>query len=80
MPKYNNRNNTYALNNSVSYNKSISGPTERIYLNNNPASLPNKQTQYKFAHLLTGGNTAGNVWVNNSYDIATEDPGISWTL
>jgi len=78
-----NSNNTYAKNNSVSYNRSVLYPVKRIYTNNNPDSLPVKNTvglENKFNHLLTGGNATGNVWVNNSYNITVEDPGLSWTL
>ena len=80
MPYSKSQSNTYASNNSVSYNKSAIHPVQRFYTNNNPDALPNKNNKKEFTHLLTGGNTAGNVWINSGYDVAREDPGISWTL
>ena len=78
-----NSRNNYATNNYKSYNTSVLTPTKFFYINGNENSIPNKNnpySQYEFKHLLTGGNAAGNVWVNSGYNIAKEDPGISWTL
>lgn len=77
------RNNNYAKNNYESYNASVLAPTKIYYINGKENQVPNNNNpyaQYEFKHLLTGGNTSGNVWVNSGYDIAKNDPGISWTL
>ena len=76
-------NNTYAKNNAKSYNASVIKPTKRFYMNSNTNSYPNinnYDTRYESKHLLTGGDVSGTVWINKGYDVAKEDPGISWTL
>ena len=73
-----NRNN-YALNNSQSYNASYT-PTKRFYVNENASSFPVQQNDSNYKYLLTGGDVSGTVWMNQSYNVAEEDPGISWIL
>ena len=76
MP-YSKNSNTYAKNNSISYNRSVLFPVKRIYTSTNTDSLPNKNNvglQNKFTQLLTGENKSGNVSINNSYNIIIEDP------
>ncbi len=76
MP-YSKNSNTYAKNNSISYNRSVLLPVKRIYSSTNLDSLPNRNNvglQNKFTQLLTGGNNSGNISVNNSYNITIEDP------
>ena len=75
------RNNTYSKNNYKSYNKGINGETQRFYLNSNEYSTPNTSNyDYQSNHLITGGDVSGTVFINNSYNVAKEDPGISWVL
>ena len=75
--------NTYGKNNYQSYNKSLIGNTQRFYLNTNLYSYPNRgnyDDRYESKHLITGGDVSGTVFINNGYDVAKEDPGISWVL
>lgn len=74
-------NNTYARNNSESYNRSVFKPTQRFYMNSNVSSYPNfsnKDVVRQNKVLLTGGDVSGSVWINSGYDVAKEDPGLSW--
>lgn len=73
--------NAYAKNNYKSYNKGFNLPTKRFYLNSNTVSYPNSyDAQYESKHLLTGGDVSGTVFINNGFNVAKEDPGISWVL
>ena len=75
--------NSYAKNNYDSYNSGY-GKTNRYFINNNVLSYPRKEypyeKEYVGQHNLTGGEASGSVWVNSSYNLATEDPGVSWVL
>jgi hypothetical protein len=75
--------NIYAKNNYKSYNRGFNYPTQRFYMNSNPISYPsprNYDAQYESSHLLTGGDVSGAVFINNGFNVAKEDPGISWVL
>ena len=70
------RNNTYAQ----SYNYNQQFPLTKIIY---PPIDPKKKqydSEYESKHVLGGTEASGSVWVNNSYNIAEEDPGISWVL
>lgn len=75
--------NNYTKNNYYSYtgtNPTVN--TKNVYLNSSNI-LPNQnnyQAQSLFRTLLTGPDQAGNVYVNNGYNISKLSPGISWTL
>jgi hypothetical protein len=75
--------NTYAKNNFKSYNQGFDGPVQRFYMNDKPFTEPRNATykqEYQSNNLLTGGDVSGTVFINNSYDVRTEDPGLSWIL
>ena len=77
------RNNVYSKNNYQSYNKGFNLPTKRFFINSNVNTFPNKanyDAQYESKHLITGGDVSGTVFINNGYNVAKEDPGISWVL
>ncbi len=80
----NSRTNSYSKNNYSAYtgmNPVVS--TTNYYINSNPNALPksrNYYAQYMFKNLLTGADTAGNVYINPEYNVSKESPGISWTL
>jgi hypothetical protein len=74
-------NNTYARNNSESYNRSVFKPTQRFYMNSNVSSYPNfsnKDVVHQNKILLTGGDASGSVWINSGYDVSELSPGLSW--
>ena len=73
----------YARNNFKSYNRGFNSPIQTFYMNDRPLTYARNATpnmKYQSAHLLTGGDVSGTVFINNSYDVRTEDPGISWVL
>jgi hypothetical protein len=74
----------YAKNNYKSYNKGFNHPTDRFFINDNILSYPRKDSnygaQYMGKHELTGGDVSGSVWINKDFNVAKEDPGISWVL
>jgi len=51
-----------------------------FYTTVNYRTKPTTNQQSQFEHLLTGGNAAGNVWINSAYNVEKESPGLSWTL
>ena len=59
----------HTTNNLKSFNKGINN-----YRNNCTS------TQNESPFLLTGGEASGSVWINPSYNVAKESPGISWVL
>ena len=67
-------NNTYAQ----IYNYNQQFPLTQTY--NLPTKKKYYNSEYDSKHLLGGTEASGSVWVNNGYDIAKEDPGISWIL
>jgi hypothetical protein len=74
-------NNNYAQNTYKSYNGNGIIPKKQYFINSNVNSFPrNYDAQYQTAKLLTGADTAGNVFINSGYNVRAESPGISWTL
>ena len=68
--------NTYSKNNKT-YNTQIS-KTNTSYPR--PKS-PYYDSQYESKYVLSGGEASGSVWLNNNvYNVAQEDPGLSWIL
>ena len=77
--------NSYVTNNYEYINAGMNMPKKRYFINSNSNSFlrnPNASIydQYETEHVLSGGEASGSVWVNPGYDIAKEDPGISWVL
>lgn len=79
------RANNYAQNNWQSYNQQYK-PVTTYYMNTNAFQVPQITKPpyydgiYESKHVLSGGEASGSVWTNAGYDIAKEDPGISWVL
>jgi hypothetical protein len=77
--------NNYVQNNWQSYGSQYK-PVKTYYMNTNAFQIPQNikpsyyGNKYESKHVLSGGEASGSVWVNPSYDVATEDPGISWVL
>ena len=77
--------NSYAMNNFQYGNTGLNMPAKRYFINTNPNSFlinPNASpyNQYESPHVLSGGEASGSVWINPGYDVAREDPGLSWVL
>lgn len=73
---------TYKNNNIILSDTDI--PSNNMHATNNLKSC-NKginctSTQNESPFLLTGGEASGSVWINPSYNVAKESPGISWVL
>ena len=72
------------MNNKVKYNtyaKNIYCPNNQITgMINPPINNYGASTQNESPFILTGGEASGSVWINPSYNVAKESPGISWVL
>jgi hypothetical protein len=70
------KHNTYSKNNKT-YNPRIL-KTKVLY------STPKNSyydSRYESKYVLSGGEASGSVWTdNNVYNVAQEDPGLSWVL
>ncbi len=71
--------NNYAQNNFKSYVGASTTPLTKVKFTKQQ-NQPLYFKKYESPHLLGNGDVSGTVWMNNSYDVATEDPGISWVL
>ena len=71
--------NNYAQNNYKSYVGSSNNPQTQITYTRK-ANQPSYFKKYESPYLLGNGDVSGTVWMNNSYDVAEESPGISWVL
>jgi len=70
------KHNTYSRNNKT-YNPQIS-KTNIIY---SKSKNPYYDSLYKNKYVLSGGEASGSVWTNNNvYNLAEENPGLSWVL
>jgi len=77
------RANNYAKNNWMSYNQQQYKPVTTYIMNTNAFQVPKApyyDNMYESKHVLSGGEASGSVWVNPGYNVASEDPGISWVL
>ena len=71
--------NSYAQNNFKSYVGVSDTPLTQVKF----TKKSNQQSyfkKYESPYLLGNGDVSGTVWMNNSYDVASNDPGISWVL
>jgi hypothetical protein len=79
------------MNNKVRYNtysKNVFKPYQPYQINTvnssnctcNYNKRNNTTNQNESPFLLTGGDASGSVWINQSYNVAEESPGISWVL
>lgn len=71
MPNANN----YALNNYKSYNRSPTSVSQQYFMSSTPSNANSQSPLY-----LTGADLSGAVYINNTFNVAKEDPGISWVL
>ena len=77
--------NNYAQNNWQSYISQYK-PVKTYYMNTNAFQMPQSTNypyyngQYESKHVLSGGEASGSVWINPTYDVGNESPGISWVL
>ena len=70
------KHNTYSRNNKT-YNSQI----PKTIINYSRPKNPYYDSRYETKHVLSGGEASGSVWTNNNvYNVAEEDPGISWVL
>lgn len=74
MPNANN----YALNNYKSYNRSPTSVSQQYFMSSTP-SYANANSNSSPLY-LTGGDASGTVYINSTFNVAKEDPGISWVL
>lgn len=73
------RRGSYAFNscaNGNGYNKTIS--KTNLEFTQKPGYA--QMSDYESPYVLSGGQYSPAVWVNNSYNVAEEDPGLSWVL
>ena len=76
MPNANN----YARNNSASYNISPTSVSQQYYMSSAPTYSNSNAPSASPSLYLSGPDTSGTVYVNNSFNVSREDPGISWVL
>ncbi len=67
--------NDYGLNNAKCYNNTIKKTNVTYPKNKKP------YYDYNSKYVLSGGEASGTVWTNPQvYNVAEEDPGLSWVL
>jgi hypothetical protein len=71
--------NNYAKNNFKSYAGVSNNPLTRVNLIQK-YDEPLYFKKYESPYLLGKGDVSGTVWVNNSYNVRYQSPGISWVL
>ena len=72
----------YAQNNWQSYIQQYN-PVNTYYMNTNAFQVPKPSYYYNIyesKYVLSGGEASGSVWVNSSYNVGSESPGLSWVL
>jgi hypothetical protein len=71
--------NNYAHNNFKSYVGVSNNPLTKLDFTKK-SNQPLYFKKYQSPYVLGNGDVSGTVWTNNSYNVAAEDPGLSWVL